>query len=67
MDADPLDRELGMAFQSGVPDALREHLQGRGYDVQSRRRYAPLMLENGRRMVVPVEDTKIVPVSQNVY
>jgi hypothetical protein len=67
MDADPMDRELGMAFQSGVPDELRTHLQGRGYDVQSRRRYAPLMLENGRRMIVPVEDTKIVPVSQNVY
>jgi hypothetical protein len=67
VDADPMDRELGLTFQSGMPDGLRSRLRGRGYDVQSRRRYAPLEMENGRRMIVPVEDTKIVPVSQNVY
>jgi hypothetical protein len=67
MDAELLDREHGMEFQTGVPVEVRNRLQDRGYQVQSRRRYAPLMLENGHRMFVPVEDTKIVPVSQNVY
>ena len=67
VDAGPMDRELGLTFQSGVTEGLRSRLRGHGYDVESRRRYAPFTLENGRRMIVPVEDTKIVPVSQNVY
>ncbi|MEX0613070.1 MAG: hypothetical protein WD738_08715 [Pirellulales bacterium] len=67
VDAAALDRQLGVQFQSGMPAAVRERLQKRGYDVQSKRRYAPLWLENGRPMIVPVEDMKIVPVGQNVY
>jgi hypothetical protein len=67
VDAGTLDRELGVTFQSAMPAATRERLQQRGFDVQSKRRYAPLWLENGRPMIVPVEDTKIVPVSQPVY
>jgi hypothetical protein len=67
VDAGDLDRKLGVSFQSALPPAVRERLQRRGYDVQSKRRYAPLWLENGRSMIVPVEDTKIVPVGQNVY
>jgi len=62
-----LDRELGVSFQSAIPSGIRERLQHRGYDVQSKRRYAPLWLENGQPMIVPVEDTKIVPVGHNVY
>jgi hypothetical protein len=50
-----------------MPANVRSSLQDGGYDVQSRQRYAPIWLENGQRLVVPVEDTKIVPVSQNVY
>lgn len=67
VDAGTLDRELGVTFQSAIPTAVRERLQERGYDLQSKRRYAPLWFENGRPMIVPVEDTKIVPVSQHVY
>jgi len=67
VDAGILDEQLGLQFQSGVPPTVRDHLHGRGYQVQSKRRYAPLWLENGRPMIVPVEDTKIVPVSENVY
>jgi hypothetical protein len=66
VDAGTLE-ELGMQFQSGVPDDLRAQLQTRGFDVQSKKRYAPLWLENGQPMFVPVEDTKIVPVGSNVY
>ena len=62
-----LDKQLGLQFQTGVPDDVRAQLQDRGFDVQSKRQYAPLWLENGRPMIVPVEDTKIVPVSNKVY
>jgi len=64
VDAETLDRQLGMQFRTGVPAELRSRLQDRGFDVESKRRYAPLWLENGRSMIVPVEDTRIVPVSQ---
>ena len=67
VDASALDNELGMQFQTGVPDDVRNRLHDHGYTVQSKRQYAPLWLENGRPMIVPVEDTKIVPVSNKVY
>jgi hypothetical protein len=67
VDAAALDRQLGVQFRSGLPEGVREHLQKNGYNVQSTRRYAPLWLENGRSLVVPVEDTRIVPVSPVVY
>jgi hypothetical protein len=67
VDAGTLDQQLGLQFQSGVPADVRSQLQDSGFDVQSKRRYAPLWLENGRPMIVPVEDTKIVPVSRDVY
>jgi hypothetical protein len=67
VDAGALDRQFGTQFQSSVPGAVRDQLQNRGYQVESKRRYAPLWLENGRPMMVPVEDTRIVPVKENVY
>jgi hypothetical protein len=67
VDAGTLDRQLGLQFQTGLPSDVRSQLQDRGFNVQSKRRYAPLWLENGRPMIVPVEDTRIVPVSQSVY
>ncbi len=66
VDADTLDKEFGMRFQTGVPDDVRNQLNDNGYAVKSKRQYAPLWLENGRPMILPVEDTNIVPVS-NVY
>jgi hypothetical protein len=67
VDAGAVDQQLGVRFRSGVPDSLRSQLRERGYDVFSTRRYAPLVLENGGSLVVPVEDTRIVPVSSDVY
>lgn len=62
VDARTLDSQLGVKFQPALPDAVRDQLKNRGYDITSKRQYAPLWLENGRPMIVPVEDTKIVPV-----
>jgi hypothetical protein len=67
VDAATLEKQLGLQFQSGVPADVRAHLQNRGFDVRSKQSYAPLWLENGQPMFVPVEDTKIVPVGRNVY
>jgi hypothetical protein len=67
VDANTLDHEYGTIFQTGVPDEVRNQLKNEGYAVQSKRQYAPMWLDNGRPMVVPVEDTKIVPVSNKVY
>ncbi len=67
VDANTLDREYGTVFQTGVPDDVRKQLKDQGLTVQSKRQYAPMWLDNGRPMVVPVEDTKIVPVSNKVY
>jgi hypothetical protein len=67
VDANTLDKELGVQFQTGVPDDVRKELKTSGYAVQTKRQYAPLWLENGRPMILPVEDTKIVPVSNKVY
>jgi hypothetical protein len=67
VDAATLDRQLGLAFQPGLSEEVRRELRERGYDIESKHRYAPLWLENGRPMIVPVEDTKIVPVNRTVY
>jgi hypothetical protein len=67
VDAAALDQQLGVEFQPGLSDAARSRLREHGYDVQSKQRYAPLWLENGRPMIVPVEDTRIVPVRQPIY
>jgi hypothetical protein len=67
VDAGELDKQLGVQFQTGVPDDVRNQLKNNGYQVQSKRQYAPLWLENGRPMILPVEDTNIVPVSNKVF
>jgi hypothetical protein len=67
VDASALDPALGLQFQTGVSDDVRNRLQNQGLTVQSKRRYAPMWLDNGRPMIVPVEDTKIVPVSNRAY
>jgi hypothetical protein len=67
VDAEELDNQLGTQFQSGVPDAVRNQLKQQGYMVQSKRKYAPLWMENDRPMVIPVEDTQIVPASEKVW
>jgi hypothetical protein len=67
--ANTLDKQLGVQFQSGLSDDVRNQLKNDGYAVHSKRQYAPLWFEKekGRPMILPVEDTKIFPVSNRVY
>ena len=67
VDASAMDRQLGLQFQPALPPGMRDQLEQDGYHVESKRRYAPFWLENGRPLVVPVEDTRIVPIGGPVY
>ena len=62
-----MDQQMGLRFQSGVPATVRSQLEQNGYQVESKRRYAPLWLDKSGPLMVPVEDTKIVPISNPVY
>jgi hypothetical protein len=69
VDAEGLDQQL-TELSPSIPAELRAGLQDRGYDLQSRRRFAPLFFEQDKQlvpMVVPVNDTYIVPVNRPVY
>jgi hypothetical protein len=53
-----------------ISPETRASLQNRGLDLQSKRRYAPLFFEHNKQvvpMVVPVNDTYVVPVNRPVY
>jgi hypothetical protein len=67
VDASAMDRQMGLRFQSGMPASVRSQLEQNGYQVETQRRYAPLFLGDGRRLMVPVEDIRIVPVNNGVY
>jgi hypothetical protein len=64
---------LGGNWAQAVPAVsaqVRAGLQSQGYDLRNERRYAPLFFEQNRRlvpMVVPVDDTYVVPVNRPVY
>lgn len=69
LEAGDLEDELSGTV-AAFPPEIRRSLNDRGFDLQQRRRYAPLFFEQHDRlvpMVVPVEDTNIVPVSRPVY
>ena len=62
VDATAMDPRMGLRFQSGVPRVCARRLEQSGFQVESKRRYAPIWLDNGQPLMVPVEDTRIVPV-----
>ncbi len=69
VDAETLGGQWAQA-SSSVPAELRAGLQNRGLDLRSKRRYAPLFFEQDQGlvpMVVPVDDTYVVPVNRPVY
>ena len=53
--------------QSTVSDELVEEWRRLGHQVRRHRRWVPLQLEDGRRLVMPVEEVEIVPVSGRTY
>ena len=69
----PLVESAALAEQWSPPAVsaqLREGLQHHGLDVRSQRRFAPLFFEQNQQLVplvIPVDDTYVVPVNRPVY
>ena len=65
------DPELMESFpftqQSAIPIEVLRQLEQTGHRVEHQRRLAPVELPDGRRLLVPVEDVKIVPVKRQMY
>lgn len=59
------DTENSFAQQPmAIPDSLIEEIEQAGHTVRQRRQLVPVDLEDGRRMIVPMDEVQIVPVSR---
>ena len=67
VDATAMDQQIGLAIPirpaGGRPQPARTARLSSGIEAAVR----AVVLDNGRPLIVPVEDTKIVPVSNPVY
>lgn len=66
LDVESLNQQLA----DRIPEQLRASFLDRGFDIQHRRRFAPMFFEQNEQlvpMVVPVDDTRIVPVHRPIY
>ena len=68
----PLVDLASLDNQSGpsLPSELQASFRDRGFDLRRRRRFAPMFFEQNQRlvpMVVPVDDTYVVPVDRPIY
>jgi len=52
---------------SSIPAEILHELEKMGHRVEHQRRLAPVLLPDGRRLYLPVEDVKIVPVRRQMY
>jgi hypothetical protein len=70
LDAEEMNRLVGGVTEAGIgpalPAPLRHRLERSGFRIEQQRRYAPVSI-GGQRMIVPVEDTEIIPVQYRVY
>lgn len=58
-EGDPMEY---LALDSAVPTDVREALQRSGHQLQRRRQYIPVRLQDGRQIVLPIEEVEIVQV-----
>ena len=52
---------------AAVPDDVRQALERLGHHVEQQRRFVPYRLDDGRRMVIPVEQVEVRPVEIGSY
>lgn len=52
---------------SAVPDEVRRAFERLGHEVAQERRYVPYRLNDGRRVVVPVDDVEVRPLENRSY
>ncbi|HEV3339141.1 MAG TPA: hypothetical protein VG125_02255 [Pirellulales bacterium] len=52
---------------TAVPDEVRQALERLGHHVEQQRRLVPYRLDDGRRMVIPVDQVEVRPVENRSY
>lgn len=65
-----IDMPQADQFAGALSPEVRNQFLDRGFDLERRRRYAPMFFEQDQElvpMVVPVEDTRIVPVNREFF
>lgn len=60
--AEMVDERLQWHGEGALSSEIVRMFRQAGHDIQTTRRYAPIQLEDGRRMVVPIDDVKITPI-----
>jgi hypothetical protein len=63
VDADEMDRALFGQWSSGLPPEVIRLLEQNGHQVVRERKLMPVDLEDGRRVVVPMDQVEIRPVN----
>jgi hypothetical protein len=63
---DAYAREL-LERTSSLPPHIERAIRRSGYDVTTRREWAPVETRDGRRIIFPVDQLEITPVSGNVF
>ena len=53
--------------QPAIPASLLAELERRGHRIDRQRQYVPVVLEDGRQAIIPVEGIEILPVSRRAY
>jgi hypothetical protein len=61
------DPELLRNRPAAVPAEVERALERMGHRVQQRRELVPLRLEDGRRLIVPVDQVEVRPVGNRAY
>lgn len=67
VDAGELDGDWLLAQPAAMPDDVRQALERMGHRVDQRRQLVPYRLDDGRRVVVPVDQVEVHPVSNQSY
>jgi hypothetical protein len=54
-------------LEPAISDRVLRSLQSRGHRINRQQEYIPIVLEDGRQIIVPVEEYHITPVSSRSY
>jgi hypothetical protein len=67
MASDELDGDWLLAQPAAMPDEVRQALERMGHRVEQRRQLVPYRLDDGRKLVVPVDQVEVRPVDNRSY
>jgi pyruvate/2-oxoglutarate dehydrogenase complex dihydrolipoamide acyltransferase (E2) component len=67
MEADELNGDWLLTQPAAMPEEVRQALERMGHRVDQRRKLVPYRLDDGRRVVVPVDQVEVHPVKNQSY